>query len=108
MVHIESVSKQFAARILLKEASAHLRPGTRVGLVGPNGAGKTTLLRMIMGEDSPDHGTIRRRPRVRIGYLRQELAPLSGKTVLDAAPRTLSPEHGGPPVLSGLGLPDPD
>jgi len=108
MVHIESVSKQFAARILLKEASAHLRPGTRVGLVGPNGAGKTTLLRMIMGEDSPDHGTIRRRPRLRIGYLPQELEPLSGKTVLDAAHRNLYPEHEAKRVLSGLGFTDPD
>src|SRR2546426_12777536 len=93
MVHIESVSKQFAARILLKEASAHLRPGTRVGLVGPNGAGKTTLLRMIMGVDSLDHGTIRKRPRLRIGYLPQELEPLSDKIVLAASHLSLNPEH---------------
>ena len=108
MVHIESVSKQFAARILLKEVSAHLRPGTRVGLVGPNGAGKTTLLRMIQGEEVPDQGTIRKRPRLRIGYLPQELEPLSGKTVLDATHRDLYPEHEAKRVLSGLGFTDQD
>ena len=56
MLQIESVTKQFATKVLLEETSAHLRPGTRVGLVGPNGVGKTTLFRMILGEDSPDEG----------------------------------------------------
>src|SRR5579885_657967 len=108
MLQIESVSKQFAHRILLKEASAHLRPGSRVGLVGPNGAGKTTLLRMILGEDAPDQGTIRKRPRLRIGYLPQELETLSGKTVLDAAHRDLYPEHEAKRILSGLGFSEQD
>ncbi len=108
MLQIESISKQFAARILFREASAHLRPGTRVGLVGPNGAGKTTLLRMILGEDSPDKGTIRKRPRLRLGYLPQELEPLSGKTILDAAHRDLYPEHEAKRILSGLGFREQD
>src|ERR687891_303439 len=43
MLQLEHIDKQFAARVLLKDASAHLRPGSRVGLVGPNGAGKTIL-----------------------------------------------------------------
>ena len=62
MLQIEGVSKQFASRILFQGASAHLRPGTRTGLVGPNGVGKTTLIRMILGEESPDKGIIRKRP----------------------------------------------
>ncbi len=104
MLQIESVSKQFATRVLLTEASAHLRPGTRVGLVGPNGAGKTTLLRMVLGEEGPDEGRIRKRPRLTIGYLPQELEKLSGKTILDATHRDQYPEHEAKRILSGLGF----
>jgi ATP-binding cassette subfamily F protein 3 len=108
MLQIESVSKQFATRVLLTEATAHLRPGTRTGLVGPNGAGKTTLLRMILGEDGPDKGRIRKRPRLRIGYLPQELEFMSGKTVLEAVHRGLYPEHEAKRILAGLGLGEAD
>ena len=104
MLQIEHVNKQFATRILLKDATAHLRPHTRTGLVGPNGSGKTTLLRMILGEESPDEGTIRKRPKLKIGYLPQELETLSGKTVLDAAHRDLYPEHEAKRILAGLGF----
>lgn len=104
MLQIESVHKQFGTRRLLAEASSHLRPGTRVGLVGPNGSGKTTLLRMILGEDGPDKGRIRKRPRLAIGYLPQELEILSGKTILDAAHAHTFPEHEAKRILSGLGF----
>ena len=108
MLQIESVSKQFATKVLLREASAHLRPNSRVGLVGPNGAGKTTLFRMILGEESPDKGSIRKRPRLRIGYLPQELETITGKTVLDAAHRDEHPEHEAKRILMGLGFTETD
>ena len=108
MLQIEGISKQFAARILFRDASVHLRPGTRTGLVGPNGAGKTTLIRMILGEESPDEGRIRKRPRLRLGYLAQELETLSGKTVLDAAHRDQFPEHEAKRILAGLGFGEQD
>jgi ATP-binding cassette subfamily F protein 3 len=108
MLQIESVYKQFPTKLLLTDASAHLRPNSRVGLVGPNGAGKTTLFRMILGEESPDKGTIRKRPRLRIGYLPQELETITGKTVLDAAHRDEYPEHEAKRILMGLGFTEED
>lgn len=108
MLQIESVYKQYSTRILLKEVTAHLRPGSRVGLVGPNGAGKTTLFRMILEEESPDKGTIRKRPRLRIGYLPQELETITGKTVLDATHRDLYPEYEAERILMGLGFSEID
>ena len=108
MLQIESVSKQYSTKVLLKNATAHLRPGSRVGLVGPNGAGKTTLFRMILEEESPNKGSIRKRPRLRIGYLPQELETITGKTVLDAAHRDLYPEHEAERILMGLGFTEID
>jgi ATP-binding cassette, subfamily F, member 3 len=108
MLQIESVYKQYSTRVLLKDVTAHLRPGSRVGLVGPNGAGKTTLFRMILEEESPDKGTIRKRPRLRIGYLPQELETITGKTVLDATHRDLYPEHEAERILMGLGFSEID
>ena len=108
MLQIEEGSKQFATRVLLKKASAHLRPGSRVGLVGPNGAGKTTLMRMILGTESPDNGGIRKRPHLRIGYLPQELETLSAASILAAVHRDQHPEHEAKRILSGLGFTELD
>ncbi|MCX5722085.1 MAG: ABC-F family ATP-binding cassette domain-containing protein [Nitrospirae bacterium] len=108
MLQIESVYKQYSTRVLLEGATAHLRPGSRVGLVGPNGAGKTTLFRMILEEESPDKGTIRKRPRLRIGYLPQELETITGKNVLDATHRDIYPEHEAERILMGLGFSELD
>ena len=108
MIHLESLTKQYPTKTLFSEASAHLRPETRVGLVGQNGTGKTTLLRMIVGEDTPDTGLIRKRPQLRIAYLPQELDAPTGVTVLQAAHRDEYPEHEAKRILSGLGFGETD
>ncbi len=108
MLQLEAVSKHFATKALLKEATAHLRPGSRVGLVGPNGVGKTTLLRLILGEQELDGGRIRKRPRLRIGYLPQDLETIPGHTALDATHRNQHPEHEAKRILSGLGFSEAD
>ena len=69
MLHLTDISKSFGSQMLLDEASLHVKPGMRVGLVGPNGAGKTTLLRLIVGEMSLDGGEISARKDLRIGFL---------------------------------------
>ena len=63
---------------------------------------------MILEEESPDKGKIRKRPRLRIGYLPQELETITGKTVLDATHRDLYPEHEAERILMGLGFSEID
>ncbi|MEC4674983.1 MAG: ATP-binding cassette domain-containing protein, partial [Nitrospirota bacterium] len=104
MVHIESITKEYPTKTLFSEASIHLRPSTRVGLVGRNGTGKTTLLRMIIGTDTMDDGRIRKRPWLRIGYLPQELDTPTNQTVLQATHQDEYPEYEAKRILSGLGF----
>ncbi len=74
MLQISNLSKSFGDVTILDGVSFVLNAGDRVGLVGPNGAGKTTLLRLIAGSETPDGGSISRRPTdLSIGYLSQAL-----------------------------------
>ncbi len=67
----ENLSKRFDDLVLFEDFSLSVRPGDRIGVIGPNGAGKTTLVRALL-EDSPaDTGTIRRSPRLSVGWFRQ-------------------------------------
>lgn len=59
--------------------------GERVALVGPNGAGKSTLFRMILGEDTPDEGSINMDEYAMVGYLPQEASEPKDETVLEIA-----------------------
>jgi len=83
MLHITDISKAFGSQVLLDEASLHVKPGMRVGLVGPNGAGKTTLLRIIVGEMSLDGGEISARKDLRMGFLPQEIEEIADHAVID-------------------------
>jgi ATP-binding cassette, subfamily F, member 3 len=83
MLHLTDISKSFGTQTVLDQASLHVKPGMRVGLVGPNGTGKTTLLRMIVGEISLDGGEISSRKDLRIGFLPQEIEEISGHAVID-------------------------
>ncbi len=85
MIAFNNVSKQYGRQILFVEASFQLNTGEKAGLVGPNGAGKTTLFRMIVGEEAPDEGDVSVPKRVSIGYFRQDIGEMSGRSVLDEA-----------------------
>jgi len=66
--------------------SFQLQRGQRLGIVGPNGSGKTTLLRILLGEEKPDTGAVRRGHLVEVGYYDQHLQSLDPQTeVLRAA-----------------------
>jgi len=85
MISFSRISKQYGKQVLFVDASFQLNPGERVGLVGPNGAGKTTLFRMIVGEEMPDEGDVSVPKRTTIGYFRQDVEEMSGRSVLDEA-----------------------
>src|SRR6187431_434207 len=85
MIAFSNISKQYGRQLLFVETSFQLNPGEKVGLVGPNGAGKTTLFRMIVGEERPDDGDVSVPKKLTIGYFRQDVGEMSGRTVLDEA-----------------------
>ena len=82
MIAFSSVSKQYGGQILFVEASFQINPGEKVGLVGPNGAGKSTVFRLIAGEEQPDDGQIERPKKLTLGYFRQDVGDLRGRTIL--------------------------
>src|SRR6186713_1836408 len=85
MISFSRISKQYGRQILFVDASFQLNPGEKVGLVGPNGAGKTTLFRMIVGEEGVDEGDVSVPRKLTIGYFRQDVGEMSGRSVLDEA-----------------------
>jgi len=85
MISLSKISKQYGRQLVFVDASFQLNPGERAGLVGPNGAGKTTLFRMIVGEESPDDGDVSVPKKMTIGYFRQDIEEMSGRSVLDEA-----------------------
>ncbi len=93
MLTIKKLTKAHAGRTLFYETELVVNWGERMALVGPNGAGKSTLFRMILGEDSPDEGTIQMEDYAVVGYLPQEAGDPSDRTVLEIA-MSITPEVG--------------
>ncbi len=85
MISFSSINKQYGKQLIFVDASFQLNPGEKVGLVGPNGSGKTTLFRMVIGEESPDEGDVSVPKKLTIGYFRQDVEEMSGRSVLDEA-----------------------
>jgi ATPase subunit of ABC transporter with duplicated ATPase domains len=85
MISFSSINKQYGKQLIFVDASFQLNPGEKVGLVGPNGSGKTTLFRMIVGEESPDEGDVSVPKKLTIGYFRQDVEEMAGRSVLDEA-----------------------
>src|SRR5438034_7199372 len=85
MISFSHISKQYGRQVLFVDASFQLNPGEKVGLVGPNGSGKTTLFRLIVGEDAADEGDVSVPKKLTIGYFRQDVEEMTGRSVLDEA-----------------------
>ena len=85
MIAFSGISKQYGRQMLFVDASFQLNSGEKVGLVGPNGSGKTTLFRMIVGEEQADEGDVSVPKKLTVGYFRQDVSEMAGRSVLDEA-----------------------
>jgi ATP-binding cassette ChvD family protein len=82
VVEGDGLRKSYGDRLLIDDLSFNLPRGGIVGVIGPNGAGKTTLLRMIIGQEEPDEGALRRGDTVQLAYVDQSREALDpDKTV---------------------------
>lgn len=70
---LQNVTFEFGARTIVEDATWHIQPGERIGLIGYNGTGKSTLLKLLVGEYQPSSGTVERSRSTSIGYLHQDL-----------------------------------
>src|SRR5579863_10187802 len=85
LISFSNINKQYGRQLIFVDASFQLNPGEKVGLVGPNGSGKTTLFRMVVGEEDCDEGTVSVPKKLTIGYFRQDVEEMQGRSVLDEA-----------------------
>ncbi|MGD9630298.1 MAG: energy-dependent translational throttle protein EttA [Pyrinomonadaceae bacterium] len=84
VIEAQGVSKAYGDKLLFENLEFSLPPGGIVGVIGPNGAGKTTLFRLITGQETPDSGTFKVGPTVKLGYVDQSRDSLNDdKTVWD-------------------------
>jgi len=83
MLNIHNLSISFQGEFLFEDITFKLSPGDRVGLIGKNGAGKSTMLKILSKELEPDSGQIAADKNLSIGFLKQDIDFVFGRTVLE-------------------------
>ncbi|CAA9468641.1 MAG: Bis-ABC ATPase YheS, partial [uncultured Segetibacter sp.] len=73
LIGLQNVTFEFGARVIVSDATWHIQPGDRIGLIGYNGTGKSTLLKVLVGEYTPSQGMVEKGRDTTIGYLHQDL-----------------------------------
>jgi ATP-binding cassette ChvD family protein len=85
VIRADGVGKGYGDRALVEEMTFSVPAGAVVGIVGPNGAGKTTLFRILVGEETPDKGTLTLGQTVMLAYVDQVRSDLDpNKTVWES------------------------
>ena len=79
---LEGVSKSYGEKVIVKDFSATILRGDKIGLIGANGAGKTTLLKMILGEETADSGKVKLGTKLQVAYFDQMRAQLDENATL--------------------------
>ncbi|MCK5640359.1 MAG: ATP-binding cassette domain-containing protein [Gammaproteobacteria bacterium] len=84
VVEVENAGFSYEGNPLIEGFSTRIMRGDRVGIIGPNGSGKSTLLKILLGELSPDSGTVQLGTKLEVAYFDQQRAQLDPeKTVLE-------------------------
>lgn len=85
MLTVHNLSIGFGGTYLFESITFQVKPGNRIGLIGKNGAGKSTLLKVLNREILPDEGTLSTDKEIKIGFLKQDIDFVQGRTVLEEA-----------------------
>ena len=86
LLGLQNVTFEFGARTIVEDATWHIQPGERIGLIGYNGTGKSTLLKVLTGEYTPAKGTVEKGRETTIGFLNQDLLGFeTNESILEVA-----------------------
>ena len=86
LIGLQNVTFEFGARAIISEATWHIQPGERIGLIGYNGTGKSTILKLLVGQYTPSKGTVEKGRDTTIGYLHQDLLSFdTNETITEVA-----------------------
>jgi len=86
LVGFTNMTFEFGARTIVQDATWHIHPNERIGLIGYNGTGKSTLLKLLVQDYTPTAGTVERGRNVTLGYLHQDLLSQEiQKSILEVA-----------------------
>ena len=83
ILSVNNLSKSYDGNDILNNISFHIEANDKLGVTGINGAGKTTLIRQIIGEETPDTGTVTLSKGARMGYLSQTALDNSDRTIYE-------------------------
>lgn len=114
LLSAEHISKNYATKQLLQDASLYLNERDRIGIVGINGTGKSTFLKIIAGVEQPDLGVVSINPNLKIAFLTQNPAMNDELTVVEQVAETVTPQFGDindyemKAMLARLGITDFD
>lgn len=91
LLGLQNVTFEFGARTIVKNATWHIQPNERIGLIGYNGTGKSTLLKVLTGQYSPSEGTVEKGRETTIGFLHQDLLSFeTTESILEVALQAFS------------------
>jgi ATP-binding cassette subfamily F protein uup len=71
LIEARKISKSYGDRVIFRDVSLMVGPGSRIGILGPNGCGKSTLIRALTGREAQDEGEILRADGLNVAYFEQ-------------------------------------